>query len=208
MRSMKLLVVSAVSLLALVGCNAGQPRIYRVALDRAPEKTISVPTCFRNSNLPNNRDVITEQSFREQNDWSLWDGVNGEQFLDMGEFSFKLGDSRAIKSSELIADNSVISGKDKSFVAAHSYTEPQGNNFTFAYQTQINVTFSDYSFSPVGTISLQSAYACLRGNNDCPGQGATPADVAPADAATCNVSLAFQARKIDVDQITAYGNNP
>lgn len=93
MRSMKLVALGALSLVALVGCNNGQPRIYRVAVDETPVKTIAVPSCFRNNNLPAGRGNITEQNYRSEDEWVIWQGVDATEYLDLGTQMWRLGAS-------------------------------------------------------------------------------------------------------------------
>lgn len=197
MRSMKLVALGALSLLALVGCNQGQPRIYRVAVDETPVRTIAVPSCFRNNNLPAGRGNITEQNYRSEDEWVIWNGVEQTEYLDLGTQTFDLGDAPTIRVSDL------IEGTDKTFSALRNVQKPIGDSYTEARQTQISVKFNDYSFAPVGTIALNAQYACIKGRADCP-----VGDASPADAASCSSQLNFVARRIDVQQLTAYNNNP
>lgn len=197
MRSMKLVALGALSLLALVGCNTGQPRIYRVAVDQTPVRTIAVPSCFRNNNLPAGRGNITEQNYRVEDEWVIWNGVEQTEYLDLGTQVFNLGDSPTIRVSDL------IEGTDKTFSALRNEQKPISDFYTEARQTQISVKFNDYSFAPTGTIALNSQYACIKGRNDCP-----VGDLSPADAASCSSQINFVARRIDAQQGTSYNNNP
>ena len=197
MRSMKLAALGALSLLSLAGCLQGQPRIYRVAVDATPVRTIAVPSCFRNNNLPAGRGNITEQNYRQEDEWVIWNGVDQVEFLDLGTQTFNLGDSPTIRVSDL------IEGTEKTFSALRNEQKPIGDMYTEARQTQISVKFNDYSAVPTGTIALNAQYACIKGRNDCP-----VGDASPQDAASCSSSLNFVARRIDVQQLTAYNNNP
>ena len=194
---MKLVALSALSLLSLVGCLQGQPRIYRVAVDETPVRTIAVPSCFRNNNLPAGRGNITEQNYRAEDEWVIWNGVDQVEYLDLGTKSWELGDAPTIRVSDL------IEGTDKTFSALRNEQKPIMDFYTEARQTQVSVKFTDYSAVPVGTISLDSQYACIKGRNDCP-----VGDASPQDAASCKSSLNFTARRIDVQQFTVYNNNP
>lgn len=197
MRSMKLVALTALAGLGLLGCNGGQPRIYRVAIDETPIRTIAVPSCFRNNNLPAGRGNITEQNYRVENEWVIWTGVEQTEYLDLGTQVYKLGDAPDIRVNDL------IEGTDKTFSALRNEQKPIGDQYTEARQTQISVKFDDYSFAPKGTISLNSQYACIKGRADCP-----VGDASPPDAASCSSALNFVARRIDAQQITAYNNNP
>ena len=194
---MKLAALGALSLLSLAGCLQGQPRIYRVAVDATPVRTIAVPSCFRNNNLPAGRGNITEQNYRSEDEWVIWNGVDQVEYLDLGNQTFNLGDAPTITVADL------IEGTEKTFSALRNVQKPIGDQYTEARQTQVSVKFNDYSAVPVGTISLNSQYACIKGRADCP-----VGDASPQDAASCNSSLNFVARRIDVQQITAYNNNP
>lgn len=197
MRSMKLVALGALSLLSLAGCLQGQPRLYRVAVDATPVRTIAVPSCFRNNNLPAGRGNITEQNYRSEDEWVIWNGTDQTEYLDLGTQIFNLGDAPTIRVSDL------IEGTDKTFSALRNEQKPIADQYTEARQTQISVKFNDYSAVPVGTIALNAQYACIKGRADCP-----VGDASPQDAASCSSSLNFVARRIDVQQMTAYNNNP
>ncbi|MFO0597391.1 MAG: hypothetical protein U0228_18930 [Myxococcaceae bacterium] len=194
---MKIVVLAALSLLAFAGCNTGQPRLYRVAVDMTPIRTIAVPSCFRNNNLPAGRGNITEQNYRSEDEWVIWTGVQQTEYLDLGTQTFNLGDAPTIRVNDL------IEGTDKSFAALRNEQKPIATDYTEARQTQIAVKFDDYSFSPVGTINLNAQYACIRGMTDCPTGNASP-----PDAASCTSQVNFVARRIDAQQLTVYNNNP
>jgi hypothetical protein len=197
MRSMKLVALGALSLLSLVGCNQGQPRIYRVAIDETPMRTITTPVCFRNSAIPNGASSTTEQNYRTEEEWVIWNGVEQTEYLDIGKQTYTLGDAPTIDVSD------IIEGSEKSFSALRNVQKANGDQYTEGRRTQIAVKFNDYSFAPTGTVSLSAEYACAKGRANCP-QGVD----APDDAASCTAQLAFVARRIDVQQLTAYTNNP
>lgn len=197
MRSMKVVALGALALVSFAGCLQGQPRLYRVAVDATPVRTIAVPSCFRNNNLPAGRGNITEQNYRQEDEWVIWNGVDQVEYLDLGTQTFNLGDSPTIRVSDL------IEGTEKTFSALRNEQKPIADQYTEARQTQISVKFNDYSAVPTGTIALNAQYACIKGRADCP-----VGDASPQDAASCSSSLNFVARRIDVQQITAYNNNP
>jgi hypothetical protein len=197
MRSMKFVALCGLSLLALMGCNNGQPRIYRVAVDLTPVKTIAVSSCYRNNNLPTSRVSTSEQNYRSEDEWVIWNGVDQTEYLDLGTQSFDLGDAPTIRVTD------VIEGTDKTFAALRTEQKPVSDLYTEARQTQISVKFNDYSFAPTGTIALNAQYACLKGRADCP-----IGDASPQDAASCSSQINFVARRIDAQQLTAYSNNP
>lgn len=199
MRSVALSVVSAVAFLSLAGCNSGQPRIYKVAIDRKPLRTITTPTCYRNSALPSSQGQYNEENFRAEDDWTIWGGEGQTEYLDMGTESFQLGSAPEIE----VDASTVIQGTDKNFAANRSVQRPIASLYTEVRQTQIAVKFDNYSASPTGTIQLTSQYACIPGTMACP-----VGEASPPDAASCTATLTFVARKIDAQQVTFYSNDP
>lgn len=197
MRSMKVVALGALALISFAGCLQGQPRLYRVALDETPVRTVNTPTCFRNSELPANRNNIVEQNYRSEDEWVIWNGVDQTEYLDLGSQAWKLGDAPEI----LVTD--LIQGMDKAFSAARNVQSPISDQYIELRQTTVAVRFNDYSAAPTGTVSLTSQYACTKARGECP-QGTAVAN----DAASCTASLNFVARRIDVQQSTAYKNDP
>ncbi|MEW6434778.1 MAG: hypothetical protein AB1730_25035 [Myxococcota bacterium] len=158
MRFIKLVVLGALSLLSLVGCNAGQPKLYRIAVDETPIRTIANPSCFRGNILPSGRGTLTEVNFRKEDEWVIWDGVD-KQYLDMGLQEWKLGDAPLIRVADLIEG-----GAEKIFSAQRNEVTPfPGIQATESRQTQVVVTWNDYSAAPSGTIALNAQYACVGG---------------------------------------------
>lgn len=197
MRSMKLVVLGALSLLSLAGCLQGQPRLYRVALDETPVRTVNTPTCFRNSELPAGRNNTSEQNYRSEDEWVIWSGVDQTEYLDLGTQAWTLGDAPVIRVSDL------IEGTDKTFNASRNVQTPVSDQYIELRQTTVSAKFDDYSAVPVGTIALNSQFACTKARGECP----TGQNLAN-DAASCSANLKFVARRIDVQQLTAYNNNP
>lgn len=197
MRSLKLLVLGATSLLSLVGCNAGQPKLYRIAIDETPIRTIANPSCFRGNILPSGRGTLTEVNYRKEDEWVIWDSLD-KQYLDMGQQSWKLGDAPTIVVSDLIEG-----GEIKIFSAQRNEVKPfPGILATESRQTQVVVTWNDYSAAPSGTIALNAQYACVAAQEQCPNPNPTP------DSVSCQSNLNFFGRRIDVSQTTEYNNNP
>jgi hypothetical protein len=197
MRSMKVVALGALALISFAGCLQGQPRLYRVAVDATPVRTIAVPSCFRNNNLPAGRGNISEQNYRQEDEWVIWNGTDQTEYLDLGTQAYNLGDSPTIRVNDL------IEGTEKTFSASRTEQKPIADQYTEARQTSISVKFNDYSAVPTGAITLNSQYACIKGRADCP-----VGDASPQDAASCSTVINFVARRIDVQQITAYNNNP
>jgi hypothetical protein len=197
MRSSKLVIPGALALLMLVGCNSGQPRLFRIAIDETPIRTIANPACFRGNTLPSGRGTLIETNFRKENQWVIWDGVD-KQYLDMGQQTWKLGDAPTIEVSDLIEG-----GAERTFSAQLLAVTPfPGLDATESRQTQVVVSWNDYSAAPSGTIGLSAAYACVAGRDQCPNPNPTP------DSVSCSAVLTFFGRRIDVTQTMNYDNNP
>jgi hypothetical protein len=209
MRSISLVVVSALSLFAFAGCNSGQPRIYRVALDNTNERIVGNSACYIGNQVPQVA-PNSYTNFYSEGEWTIWGGVKTTEYLDVADAKWKLADSHEIDTYGLIL------GENKAFTGSRQWLEPQyefnqanmrtENSYTYAYTTTVTVTFNDYSFSPIGTIALDSKYQCARGFTDCPGQGVNIA--VPAPATSCAAQLSFVARAIEADNVTPYNNNP
>jgi hypothetical protein len=186
MRSIKAVVFGVLSVLSVAGCNSGQPRIYRVALD---EGTPIQSSCRKDSTTSNPL-VVTQENFRAQDEWVVWDGAS-TQYLDLGKQEWKLGDAPKIEVEDL------IEGSNKVFTATRFVTL-NVPGLTEKRTTQVSVTWSDFGAAPTGTIDLQARYEC---------QGCPVPNPAP-DAASCSTTIKFSARRIDAAPTTEYGNNP
>ncbi len=195
---MRSLVLGSLALVALSGCNMGQPRLWRVAIDMTPIRTIANPSCFRGNILPSGRGQLSEVNYRESSEWVIWDGVEGKQYLDIGTKNYKLGDSPEITVSDLIEGTST----DRVFSAQRNEVKPYpgGLRATESRQTQIVVTWSDYGTSPTGTVALTAQYACVNAGDNCPNPNPTP------DSVSCNSQLNFVARRVEFANQTIYGN--
>lgn len=206
MRSISLLLVGALSFFALSGCNSGQPRMYRVAVDNTNERNVGTPTCYVGNQVPSTP-PNTYTNYYTEGQWTIWGGAKNAEYLDLAHASFTLADSKTIDTY------GIIEGENKKFSGNRTWFEFQtgpGTNgietyFTYAYSTTITVTFNDYSFSPEGTIDLSATYQCQRGTTDCPGQGN---NTARPPNTSCAAQLPFVARLIDADNITPYVNDP
>jgi len=202
----------ALALLTLTGCNTGQPRLWRVALDLTPLRTIANPSCFKGNILPSSRGQLSETNFRAESEFVVWDGADQKQYLDIGSWDFQLGESPHICVSDLIEapdQTSKVFTAQRNLVLPFGYSVDcqgiggfQALDATESRQTQIVVTWSDYGVAPTGTVNLTAQYACVGGRDPCPNPNPT------ADSVSCNSQLNFVGRRIDFDQITVYGNNP
>ncbi len=185
------LLLSILALAAVTGCNNGQPRIYRVALDRTPERTIADPSCYRNSQLPSG-DQETDVNYREEHQWVIWDSGDGKQYLDIGSATFHLGDAPTINVADMIETS-----QSGTFQGSRNVTNPYPGiqNTTETRQTSITVIFNDEGASPTGTVQLSAKYACV---GNCPQPNQVP------DSVSCGTQLSFFARRVDTSRIEAY----
>ncbi len=196
------LMIAALATIALAACNAGQPRIYRVALDVAPSKNIQDSMCFKNQQVPSGGESTSNLLVEQQ--WVVWDGQNADgteaQFLDMGRQQFKLGNSPEVDFDELIKSTP---GQAAGIFVGQRVTSDivsLGNGSVVTARTGIiTVSFQDLGASPVGTMSVDSRYACqAQGGASCPQE----ANV--SDPRNCKVTMNFSARRIDVSRIAGY----
>jgi hypothetical protein len=181
----------------LTGCNAGQPRLWRVAIDMSPVKFLADPTCYKGSTVPPGLTLSSETNYREQADWVMWDGPNGDQYLDIGHKSFNLGNAPTINVVDLIegtASQRIFSAQ-KTVV-----TKYPGVDANESRQTQVVVTFSDYGATPTGTIALTAQYNCLNAGANCPNPNLQ------SDSVSCRTQVTFEGRQISASATTVYGN--
>ena len=117
----------------------------------------------------------------------VWDGVDNKQYLDIGNFSVKLGHSDSINVG------SMIEGADKVFsgqLTEMKLPDP-GVNYTYTKTLSVIVNFDDMGAAPKGTIDLSSQYTCTScTNND--------------DKVNCAAKLSFVGRRVDTSNIAAY----
>jgi hypothetical protein len=185
------LILGAIALLTAACGPANQPKLYRIALDRTPETTINEPSCFVDGMAPNNGAGTNELNYRQDNQWLIWDGVEGKQYLDMGTLHFKLGNAPNIDIFDM------IEGGDKTFAAQRTVTTPRGF-YSETRQTLVTVAFSDLGMSPTGTVVLKAVYSCNPGSQLCPVPNPAP------DRVTCTATLNFVARQIVASQTENY----
>lgn len=180
------------TVLALSACNAGQPRVYTVAVNLSPLLSINDARCYRGGNLPTNRATVNQAKYFADTQWIIWDGIEGNQYLDVGSLTFKLGDSPTIEVSDL------IEGAAGAFAGQRQVVEPlQGaQNTSEQRSTSVGVTFDNLGASPTGSMRLTSAYACAGQN--CPMNNPSP------DAAQCEATIGFIARRVDVSNVVGY----
>lgn len=185
------LFLAALAVIGLAACGSNQPKLYRIALDRTPERTINEPSCFVDGMAPNNGAGTSELNYRQDAQWLIWDGVEGKQYLDVGTLQFKLGHAPTIDI------NDMIEGADKTFAAQRTVTTPRGF-YSETRQTLITVAFSDLGNSPTGTVVLKAIYSCNPGSQLCPVPNPAP------DRVTCSTILNFVGRLIQASQTEPY----
>ncbi len=186
---------AVLALAAFSGCNNGQPRIYKVALDKTPLRTIADPSCYKNSQLPSG-DQVTEVNYRVDAQWVIWDTGDGKQYLDIGTAQFKLGDAPTISVSDMIETSQAGTfqgSRNETNTAAGAGIPPSTVNET--RQTSITVTFNDEGAAPSGNLQLRAQYACV---GNCLQPNPSP------DSVSCATQLSFEARRIDTSRIEAY----
>lgn len=188
MRLMKLAVAGVVAA-GLFGCNAGQPRIYEIAVDGTAVSNLP-PSCYRNNAVITRKEIAT--NLRGAAQWVIWDGVDSKQYLDIGSFTVTLGDTDPINVG------SMIEGADKVFSGQLVEQQlPTGTPaWSYTKTGVITVTFEDQGAAPKGSIDLSSNYACT----EC-GQGTAH----PNGPITCAVKLPFVGRRVDGTNNIMYG---
>jgi hypothetical protein len=182
MRLIKL-VVAAAMVVGSCGCNSGQPRIYKIAINRTP--LASLPTsCYRN-NTPDNVQY-TGENLREDAQWVIWDGTD-KQYLDIGKFSVRLGDA------DPIDVGSMIEGSDKVFdgTLVENELPTGGSSYSHTKTLSAKFTFEEMGAVARGSIDLSSTYSCTNCNNN-------------DDKLNCAAKLTFIGRKIDETNMAGY----
>jgi len=198
---MRSLVLSALAVVAMSGCNSGMPRLWRIAIDSTPLSNITDSGCYVDKQLPTNRQLVNEVNFRDESEWVIWDGDTGtdgktKQYLDIGTKQIRLAEAPVIDVSALIEGNAT----DKEFTGQRNEVRQSLTaRANESRQTQITIKWNDYGMSPTGTVRLDARFACAAGADPCP---ARP----PADGANCAAQLNFVGRRIDTTATTIYGN--
>lgn len=194
---MRSLVLSALAVVAMSGCNAGMPRLWRIAIDNTPLYNITDSGCYVDKQLPTNRQLINEVNFRDESEWVIWDGDTGtdgktKQYLDIGTKQIRLAEAPVINVTALIEGNST----DKEFTGQRNEVRTV-TTYNESRQTQITIKWNDYGQSPTGTVRLDARFACAGTN--CPSRP-------PSDGANCAAQLNFVGRRIETQAMTVYGN--
>lgn len=190
MRSMKFLMAAAAAF-AVMGCNAGQPRIYRVAVDESQLKNLPA-NCYVDNSAPGTTTGSIRESdtnIRSEYEWVVWDGVEGKQYLDVGNSAhWEMGDARSIDAS-----GDLIEGENNVFNWSRTDTQNGDNGYSAVQNLSAVVTFEDLSATAKGTLSLTSKFDC----NNCGDLQNTKG------FRTCGpLSLNFAGRRVDTQRIS------
>jgi hypothetical protein len=210
MKFVYVFVTVGVVMTAFWGCNSGQPRVWRVAYDTSRVEFVDNSSCYIGNRVPQAR--TAQANYRRNANWVIWDGVtdaNGaQQYLDLGNPTFRLGDSPRVVVEDVIegtADNRTFVAERQ--IASFGPRERQRN----AIETRIGriqVTWDSYNAAATGTIKISSQYRCVDNGpmptDQCPRGGG--GDPVGNEAANCEVDVPFVARRIDVTQSTTYSN--
>jgi hypothetical protein len=169
--------VAAVMTVGMMGCGE-QPKYYRVSIDRAPLGSMP-SSCYTSGTAPTPNDRTTHVVDVAQ--WVLWDGVEGQQYLAVGDINYPLGDSRVdIDVSDAIV--SVEKAEKPTFTIERTQTGPN------------RVSRATYTLEKVGETlegSIALSYEC---------SGST------ACAPNCNASLKFVGRRLSAEPMVVVTN--
>ncbi len=174
MHSILWTVVGAVS---LVGCGQ-QPQHYRVAIDESPLQNLA-STCYTSGETPADKtsNVVDVQQ------WSVWEGVEGRKYLQVGTLNYRLGDSYNLT----IAGDAIIS-------------QEKADKPTFVAE-RVDVE-TDRTITTRATYTLDSAGETLEGSlelsSSCVGSACARPD--------CTATLGFVGRRLDVERVLAVGD--
>ncbi|HEX5749037.1 MAG TPA: hypothetical protein VFZ09_22540 [Archangium sp.] len=170
--------VAAVMTVGMMGCGE-QPRYYRVSIDRSPLGSMP-SSCYSSGTAPTPNDRTSNVVDVAQ--WVLWDGVEGQQYLAVGDINYSLGDARVdIDVSDAIV--SVEKADKPTFTVERTQTGPN------------RVSRATYTLNKVGdtlegTIAL--SYECS-GSTGC--------------APNCNASLNFVGRRLSAEPMVLVGSD-
>lgn len=183
MRSFKW-AVAAIALSGLTGCLNSDPELYRVALSATPSTLAA--TCYRNNTVPT---TIPDQQTNTvtEEDWVLWDGVDGVKYLDVGDnrVTASMGDAPGVN---IVVD--AIEGKkndDGKYVFTVERTERDSDETVV---TKATYTFDDVGQTVEGTVTF---------NSSCTGTGCGP-------QLSCEYSRNFVGRRVDGDRFINAGS--
>jgi hypothetical protein len=187
---------ACLSVMALVGCNGGQPRLYRIAVDETPvQRENLAQTCFRTPPPGGITIRSTYQNVKFDSEWAVWDGAESKQFLDTAGRGWLLGDAPAVT-----LDGDLIESTDPlTFLGAKTITKTSANpNYTSTRTFNIKAAFAELGASARGNLEVSTTYSC---------SGACP-DSRIENTVSCAVTLPFSGRRIDAQRMSGYSENP
>ncbi|KFA90892.1 hypothetical protein [Archangium violaceum] len=169
--------VAAVMTVGVMGCGE-QPRYYRVSIDRTALG--SMPgSCYGSGTAPTPNDRTSNTVEVEQ--WVLWDGVEGGQYLEVSDINYPLGDARV----DIDVSGAIVSTEaDKpTFTTERLQTGPNRSS-------RATYTLDKAGETLEGTIAL--SYECT-GATGCP-------------VANCSASLPFVGRRVSAESMIVVNN--
>jgi len=181
-----MLAVAALAV-ALISCNGGQPRLYKVAIDPSPLNNLAT-TCWNTGNVPVDTTTLTN-GFLDY-EWTIWDGAADKQYLALTQTTFALGNANPVRVCTGNADSlpCLIEGGAKSFSSSRVFTRNSVNPVETDTRT-LTITFDDTPGETAkGTLNVKSLYACSGSCNK----------------TSCEVTLPFVARRVDAQANTNY----
>ena len=162
-----------------MSCGNGQPRYYRIGINRTPLENLPA-SCYAGGIVPPTTDKST--NVVEVQQWSLWDGTDGKLELVIGDMSvFSLGNAERVR-----VNGDAIEGGPTTFSEIREQVNPQRT-----VKTITTVVFTDLGPTARGTLTLDS-------NTTCTNCG-TPA---------CKVDMAVTGRLVDSTPTMIYTPAP
>jgi hypothetical protein len=179
-----LCVVTAVVAGGLLGC--GQPqKYYRVAVDLAPLRNLPA-SCYNNNTTPPPQTNTTQ----DVQQWVMWDGVDGKQYLEVGGVNYSMGNATV----SITGDALVSSGdaKKTTFVAERTLVEPSRTyRATYTFDNEGGLfagEIIDGSIALVSTCAATGTSTCNQPTN-------------------CEATLRFSGRKLEADPMLLVGTS-
>lgn len=167
--------VAAVMVGGLMGCGE-QPKYYRVSIDRSPLNNLPT-SCYRSGTVPTDDRTNNVVDVAQ---WVIWDGVENQKYLQVGNVDFRLGDARVnIPDGDAIVSTEA---KAPTFTIERTQTGPNRTS-------RATYTFDKLGETAEGTISL--SYAC---------SGSTGCDP------NCDASLRFVGRRLSAEPMVVVAN--
>ncbi|MFY0563567.1 hypothetical protein ACN28E_06950 [Archangium lansingense] len=160
----------------LLGCGE-QPRYYRVAIDSSSLAEVPA-SCYRSGSVPEDNDKTN--NVVQVGQWIIWDGVEGQKYLQVGAISYPLGDA----SVTITAGDAIVSTEaDKpTFTIERIQTNPNST-------ARATYTFDSLGETAQGTLSL--SYVCS-GSAAC--------------APNCEASVPFVGRRLEAEPMLVVSN--